>query len=68
MNWQQIVSLLIVATTAALFLRARLQRPKFSFARATHCGCGSQRSARPQPSVILRKRKGGPAQIIVITQ
>jgi hypothetical protein len=68
MNWQQFISLLIVATTAALFLRARLQRPKFSFARATHCGCGGQTPAQPPPSVILRKRKGGPAEIIVKMQ
>ena len=68
MNWQQLISLLIVATTAALFLRARLQRPKFSFARATHCGCHSHRPARPPHSVILRKRKGGPSEIIVKIQ
>ncbi len=65
MNWQQGISLLIVATTAALFLRAKLHRPKFSFARDTHCGCSGSRQARPQHSVIYRKRKGGPSEIIV---
>ena len=65
MNWQQGISLLIVATTAALFLRTKLQRRKFSFARDTHCGCSGPGQARPQHSVIYRKRKGGPSEIIV---
>jgi hypothetical protein len=66
MNWQQFVSLWIVATTAVWLLWSRFRRRKFSFERDTHCGCAAAgaRSA-PQYSVVYRARKGGRPEIIV---
>ena len=66
MDWQQLVSLAIVSAAAVLMLRSRFQRPKFSFERDTHCGCGSKgRPAVPQHSVIYHARKGERPRIIV---
>jgi len=62
-DWQQITSLLIVAVTAGIFLRARFRRRKFRFERDTHCGCAGQ--SRPQSSIVFRARKGERPQIIV---
>jgi hypothetical protein len=67
MDWQQLVSLTIVGVAAALLLRSRLQRPKFSFARNTHCGCGSTkgRHSFPQHSIVYHARKGERPRIVV---
>jgi len=65
MNWQQSVSLLIVAVTACMLFRNKFRRRKFSFARDTHCGCSSSGQARPQHSVVYRARKGERPEIIV---
>jgi hypothetical protein len=65
MNWQQFVSLSIVAATAALLLRTRFRRRKFSFERDTHCGCAAARVHSAPPSVVYRARKGGRPEIIV---
>jgi ABC-type nickel/cobalt efflux system permease component RcnA len=69
MNWQQLVSLTIVGIAAALLLWSRIRRRKFSFERATHCGCsGSGHEAGSQPSVIYRARKGERPQIVIRMQ
>jgi len=66
MNWQQFVSLSIVAATAALLLWTRFRRRKFSFERDTHCGCAAAGVHSPPPySVMYRARKGGRPEIIV---
>jgi hypothetical protein len=66
MNWQQFVSLSIVATTAALLLWTKFRRRKFSFARDTHCGCATASvHSPPQYSVVYHARKGGRPEIIV---
>jgi len=65
MNWQQLVSLLIVATAAFLLLRPKFQRRKFSFARDTHCGCAGPGQPRPQHSILFHARKGQRPEIIV---
>jgi len=57
MEWQQLVSLVIVASTAVLLVWNKVRRHKFSFARATHCGCAASPSA-PQGSIVFRARKG----------
>src|SRR5438132_1685058 len=57
MDWQQAVSLLIVATTAGLFLWARFRRRKFSLERDTHCGCASPGGAASKGSIVFRARK-----------
>jgi len=65
MDWQQAVSLLIVAATAGLFFRARFARRKFSFERDTHCGCVSADGAAAKSSIVFRARKGERRQVIV---
>jgi hypothetical protein len=64
MDWQQLASLAIVFTAAALLLRSKFQRPKLRLARNTPCGCAGSQSV-PQHSVIYRARKGERPQIIV---
>ena len=65
MNWQQVVSLMIVAAAAFLLFRKKFHRRRFSFERDTHCGCAGKGQARPQHSVVYRARKGERPQIIV---
>ena len=57
MNWQQVVSLTIVALVAGLFLRERLRRRQFSFGQDTHCGCAGSGPAE-KSSIIFHARKG----------
>jgi len=68
MDWQQAVSLLIVATTAGLFLWARFRRRKFSLERDTHCGCASAGGPASKSSIVFRARKGERPQVIVKSQ
>jgi len=65
MDWQQAVSLLIVAATAGFFLRARFRRRPFSLERETHCGCASPGGRASPGSIIFHARKGARRQIIV---
>ncbi len=65
MDWQQLASLAIVFTAAALLLRSKFQRPKLRFARSTPCGCPGGHGTSPNHSVIYRARKGERPQIIV---
>jgi hypothetical protein len=58
MNWQQAVSLAVVAVVAGLFLRGYLRRRKFSFARDTHCGCSAAGQPADKSSIIFHVRKG----------
>jgi len=68
MDWQQAVSLLIVAATAGFFLWARFRRRKFSLERNTHCGCASPGGPASKGSIVFRARKGERRQIIVKSQ
>jgi len=65
MDWQQLVSLVIVGMTAAVLLWSRLRRRKFSFDRDTGCGCCAANPSASQPSVVFRARKGERPQVIV---
>jgi hypothetical protein len=58
MNWQQAVSLAIVASVAGLFLREQFRRRKFSFERDTHCGCSAHGQSGAESSVVFHARKG----------
>jgi hypothetical protein len=58
MDWQQLVSLVVVASAAVLLLGGRFRRRKFSFERDTHCGCAAFQEASPQSSIVFRARKG----------
>jgi hypothetical protein len=64
-DWQQFVSLLVVAATAGALLWSRFRRRKFSFARDTHCGCSTTAQSPVQGSIIFRARKGERRQIVV---
>ena len=65
MDWQQIVSLLIVATTVVLLIRSRLQRRRFQFGRDTHCGCSSPSGTASRSSIVFMARKGEPTRIVM---
>ena len=65
MDWQQIVSLLIVASAAALMIRSRVQRRRFQFGRDTHCGCSSPATTASRSSMIFMARKGEPTRIVI---
>ncbi len=65
MDWQQIAALTVVAATAGMFLRVNLRRRAFSFARDTHCGCGSAAGTGGAGSIVFSARKGQRSKIIV---
>jgi len=58
-NWQQIISLAIVAVSAGWLLRGLLRRRKFSFPHDTYCGCSipGESSAR-KSSIVFHAHKG----------
>jgi hypothetical protein len=65
MNWQQAVSLTIVAVVAGSFVWGRLRRRKFSFERATHCGCAAQGQSGTKSSIVFHARKGERPAVMV---
>ncbi len=65
MDWQALVSLVIVAATAGLLLWGRFRRRKFSFQRDSHCGCSAVPSSAPQSSIVFRARKGERPEVLV---
>jgi len=66
MNWQQVISLTIVALAAGLLLRAQFRRRKFSFERDTHCGCSAHAgSAVEKSSILFHARKGERRAVVV---
>jgi hypothetical protein len=65
MNWQQAVSLAIVASVAGLFLWGRLRRRKFSFERDTHCGCSASGQSETKGSIVFHARKGERPEVVV---
>ena len=65
MDWQQMVALIIVAGTAVLLLASKLRKRKFSFERATHCGCSALPKTSPHSSIVYRARKGERAEVRV---
>jgi hypothetical protein len=58
MDWQQVVSLGIVAAAAFLLLRGRLRRNRLKLGAGSHCGCEAASSAGYQNSIVFRARKG----------
>jgi hypothetical protein len=65
MNWQQAVSLAIVASVAGLFLWGRFRRCKFSFERDTHCGCSAGGQSEMKSSIVFHARKGERPEVVV---
>ena len=64
MDWQQQVSVSIVAATALAFAVARWRRRKFSFQRDTHCGCQAGRTVE-RSSIVYAAKKGERPRVIV---
>ena len=58
MDWQQWVSLTIVAAAAGLLLRRKLRRPRFGFEHGGACGCAGASGSSPKSSIVFRARKG----------
>jgi len=64
-NWQQVLSLLIVAVAAAALIWGRFRRKKFRFGHDTHCGCSTPDSAARKSSIVFHMRKGERRQILM---
>jgi hypothetical protein len=64
MDWQQLVSLIVVAVAAGLMVWGKVRRRKFSFSGQGHCGCGAAANA-PQGSIIFHARRGERPRAIV---
>ena len=65
MDWQQFVSLMIVAVAAGWLVTIKFRRRRFSFQRDTPCGCVSTAASAPQSSLIFRARKGERPEVLV---
>jgi len=65
MDWQQWVSLVIVAVAAGALLAGKFRRRRFSFQQQTHCGCVGAAPSGPQSSIIFHARKGGKPEVLV---
>lgn len=65
MDWQQLVSLTIVAGAAVALLGSRFRRRQFSFQRDTHCGCSGDVSSGPQTTIVFHARKGQRPEVLV---
>jgi hypothetical protein len=63
MDWQQLISLAIVAAAAGLLSWSRFHRRQFSF--HTHCGCSAAGSTPPQGSIVFHARKGERPSVLV---
>jgi hypothetical protein len=65
MDWQQTVSLVVVASAAVLLVGSKLRRRRFSFERDTHCGCVAVQESSPRSSIVFRARKGERPEVVV---
>jgi hypothetical protein len=64
-DWQQAISLMIVAGATTALLWGRFRRRKFRFGQDTHCGCAGNSAAASQSSIIFHARKGERPQVLV---
>jgi len=65
MDWQQLVSLMIVAAAAGWLTLNRLRRPRFGFQRDTHCGCSASHRSGELGAIVFRARKGQRPEVLV---
>ncbi len=65
MDWQQLVTLVVVGSAAVLLLGSKFRRRKFSFERDTHCGCSAVQGSSAQSSIVFRARKGARREVLV---
>jgi hypothetical protein len=64
-DWQQFVSLVIVAAAVGGLLWLKFNRRKFSFQRDTSCGCSGGGGPVNKSSIIFHARKGSPPEVRV---
>ena len=65
MDWQQLLSLCIVAAAGVLLVGGKFRRGKFNLVRDTHCGCSAGNQSGPQGSIVFRARKGQRPEVLV---
>ena len=65
MDWQQLLSLCIVATALVLLVGSKFRRKRFSFERDTHCGCSTTGQSGPQRTIVFHARKGQRPEVLV---
>ena len=58
MDWQQMVSLVIVGAAAGLLMRSRLRQHKVGFAHGVPCGCSAGPGSATKSSIVFHARKG----------
>jgi hypothetical protein len=64
-NWQDIVAISVVATTAGLLLWGRFRKRRFNFQRDTHCGCTGSSDVNAGKSVVFHARRDGERKVIM---
>ncbi len=65
MDWQQAVSLCIVAATAVLVVGGRFRKRTIGSRRGNPCGCAAAGSGGRGESMVFRARKGARLEIVV---
>ncbi len=65
LDWQRVLSLLIVGGAAVMLARSRFVRRRFRFQREGHCGCSAVATSAPKGSIVFRARKGERHQVQV---
>ena len=65
MDWEQLVSLIIVAAAGVLLARSKLRRRRFSFQRDTPCGCAGASREASAGSIVFHARKGKRPEVLV---
>ena len=66
MDWQQLVSLVVVASAAVLLLGSKFRRRKFSFERDTHCGCAAVQEISPRKVQLSSARAKASAPEVLV--
>ena len=65
MDWQEVISLLIVGIAASALLWGKFRRRRFNFQRDTHCGCSAPGTSGNSGSIIFHARKGERPQVLM---
>jgi hypothetical protein len=64
-DWQQAISLMIVAMAATALIWARFRRRRFRFGHDTPCGCANNPAGASQSSIVFHARKGERPKVLV---
>jgi hypothetical protein len=65
MDWQQLVSLMIVGAAVLSLAVGVIFRRRYSFQRGTPCGCAAASESASQSSIVFRARKGERPVVLV---